>query len=579
MKVNYKKTSILVALAIFFLISSAPKTLAQKKKNKSDKEGISKERTQEAEKYFMEGMKEYLLENYSKAVDNIEKSLSFYPDNAAAYYIIAQVNVKQNNLFKSISYAQKAIELDPSNKYYHLLLANIFERKQDFEDASKVLNNMLKVVPNSTEHYYDLAIIYLYLNKLDEAVKCFDKFEKAYGISEELIKQKQQIYLKNNKINEAISEGKKLINAFPDEPRFMIGLIELLVANNKNDEAEKFILEILKKDPYNGYANIYLHEIYLSKNQPQKAFDALRLAFKSQELEIDIKIGVLVGKIRQLPNEEIKQQCLILSSDLVIAHPSESKAYAMNADVLVLSGKNEEALSYYLKSVKLDNTHFKIWQQIVILDQELNLNDSLKKHSEKALELFPNQAVFWFYNGIAHQIDKNYKKSVASFEEGRKLSINDKPLLLQFYTLLGDSYNGLKEYKKSDECFEEALKFDDNNFLVLNNYSYYLSLRKDKLDYARKMSEKVVKENPENATYLDTYAWILYVMKDYEKAKEIFERIANKTNNGTIIEHYGDVLYQLGQKDMAVEQWKKAKGMGEASELIDKKISDKKLYE
>jgi tetratricopeptide (TPR) repeat protein len=174
---------------------------------------------------------------------------------------------------------------------------------------------------------------------------------------------------------------------------------------------------------------------------------------------------------------------------------------------------------------------------------------------------------------------KNYKKSVISFEEGRKLSMNNKNLLVQFYTLLGDTYNSLKDFKKSDENFEEALKIDENNFLVLNNYSYYLSLRRDKLEYAKKMSERVIKEFPDNANYLDTYAWVLYVMKDYIKAKEIFEKIVNNTDNGVIVEHYGDVLYQLGEKDLALEQWRKAKTLGETSDLIDKKISDKKLYE
>jgi tetratricopeptide (TPR) repeat protein len=277
--------------------------------------------------------------------------------------------------------------------------------------------------------------------------------------------------------------------------------------------------------------------------------------------------------------ESHKQNCLNLANLLVEQYPNESKVYAMRADILVLSGKNEMALVDYLKSTKLENTNYKIWEQIVIIEQELNMVDSLIKHSEAALELFPNQASFWFYNGLAHQMKKNYKKSVISFEEGRKLSMNNKNLLVQFYTLLGDTYNSLKDFKKSDENFEEALKIDENNFLVLNNYSYYLSLRRDKLEYAKKMSERVIKEFPDNANYLDTYAWVLYVMKDYIKAKEIFEKIVNNTDNGVIVEHYGDVLYQLGEKDLALEQWRKAKTLGETSDLIDKKISDKKLYE
>ncbi len=575
MKNNFPRL-ILLALALIFAEFSADAQFLKKKA----KDNISREQQQEAEYVFSDGMKEYELDNYAKALGSFEKSLLLDKTNAAANYMIAQIYMKQNNLFKATQYAQKAIELSDTNKYYYLLLAQILERKQDFTEATKVYLNLFKKIPNTTEHYYDLAAVYLFQGKYDDAIKCYEKIEKYYGVSEEVSRQKQQIYLKQGKLNEAIIEGRKLIETYPDDSRHLVALIELLVTNDKIDEAEKIVTDLLKKEPNNAFANLALHDIYKSKGDLKKANEKLEIAFRSPDLDVETKIGILIGKIRQMQGDEtLKELCQSLAAILIQVHPLESKAFAINADVLVISGKSQEALTNYLHSVKLDNSHFKIWQQIVILDSELNLIDSLKNHSEKALELFPNQSVFWFYNGLAFQFQKNYKKATVSFEEGKKLAMKDNNMLVQFNTLLGDSYNGLKEYKKSDECFEEVLKSDVNNYVVLNNYSYYLSLRKDKLDQARKMSERVVKEFPENATYLDTYAWILYVMKEYGKAKDVFEKIVDASNNGTIVEHYGDVLYQLGQKDKALEQWKKAKTLGEASDFIDKKISDKKLYE
>ncbi|MNL47140.1 Tetratricopeptide repeat protein [compost metagenome] len=125
------------------------------------------------------------------------------------------------------------------------------------------------------------------------------------------------------------------------------------------------------------------------------------------------------------------------------------------------------------------------------------------------------------------------------------------------------------------------MKADPDNDHVLNNYSYFLSLRKEKLDLALKMSEKLVQQHQNNPTYLDTYAWVLYIRKDYKKAKEFLEKAMLDSSgvSGTIVEHYGDVLFKLGERDNAVAQWKKAKRMGETTELLDKKIATGALHE
>lgn len=534
---------------------------------------------QKAEEFFSEGVKEYTIENYLKAIQFFEKSLEYNPNSAATYYMIAQIYNRQNNLYKSILFAQKAIKLDESNKYYHLLLAQIYYKKQDFNECAKVYANVLKKLPGTVEYNYELANIYIQLNKLEEAIKCYERIEKAFGISEDIIRQKQQLYLSLNKVDDALAQGKRLVDAFPDDPIFIVTQIEILISTARIAEAEKMANDLIKKFPEYPNGLIVLSEIYRMKGDLRKSAEFLERVFRNTEFDVDSKIGLLIEKVKLLPNEEVKKQCLTLGEILVSNYPNNHKVLAIYADIMAISENSRAALQYYLKSIRIDDAHPKIWQQICILDHELNEIDSLKVHSEKALEISPNETIIWFYNGLANQILKNYKKSSAAFEEGKKLAGNDRNLLLQFNTMLGDSYNGSKEYKKSDEAFEDALKLDVNNYLVMNNYSYYLSVRKEKLEYAKKLSERVIKDNPTNDTYLDTYAWILYMMKDYEKAKEIFEKIISKTDNGTIVEHYGDVLYQLGDKSKALEYWQKAKKLGDFSDFLERKINDKKLYE
>jgi predicted Zn-dependent protease len=115
---------------------------------------------------------------------------------------------------------------------------------------------------------------------------------------------------------------------------------------------------------------------------------------------------------------------------------------------------------------------------------------------------------------------------------------------------------------------------------VLNNYSYYLSIRKENLDKAEKMSALLVKNNPDNPTFLDTHAWVLYERQKYREAKKFIERaISTGKANATHFEHYGDILYQLGDVDGAVKQWEKARGMNAKSEILNKKIANRKIYE
>ena len=187
--------------------------------------------------------------------------------------------------------------------------------------------------------------------------------------------------------------------------------------------------------------------------------------------------------------------------------------------------------------------------------------------------------MLWFYNGTAHLIKKNNAKAVKSLEYGKKLAADNAELQNQFNMQLGDTYQSMKEYAKSEAAYESVLALDPNNAHVLNNYSYYLSLRNTNLEKAKNMADRLVKQNPKDATYLDTYAWVLYKLKDYQGAKKHLEAAVALKKDADILEHYGDVLYQLGDKDEAVQQWLKAKQAGAGSEFIDRKIKEKKLYE
>jgi tetratricopeptide (TPR) repeat protein len=579
--------NILLATCCFFWLASAnANAQSSKKKNKAAATAEASQVIQPTEQdkqiseaLFLDGLKYFMLEDYQQALQLFQKAYTLTPNNAGLNYKLGETYLLLKDAKAAVPFARSAISLDSKNPYYYLLLAQLHTDQKQFDAAAQAYNDLLRNVPNSEEYLFNLADLYLAQARYDDALKTYERIEKQFGELEQLTVNRQQIYLRQKNIEKAIQEGEKLIASYPTEARYFLAQAELYNASQKTDKAIAVLDKALRIEPNNPFAHLMLSDLYRQKGNLPESEKRVKTAFASSDLDIDTKVRILVDFIRQLPNPALEDVSLELVDLTVKTHPEEAKAYAVAGDLQTIVGKKEKARNNYLKAVKLDDSHFKIWQQIVLLDAELNQSDSLVIHSTKALELFPNQAVFWFYNGTGHMIEKNYAKAVKALEYGKRLSANETELVSQFNLQLGDSYNSLKEYKKSDEAYEAVLSSDANNEHVLNNYSYFLSLRNENMQKAKSMAERLIKQHPNNPTYLDTYAWVLYKLGEYAEARKYLEQAVAISDDATIVEHYGDVLFKLGKKEEAVSQWQKAKLKGEASAFIDKKIKDKKLYE
>ncbi|GAA4350646.1 tetratricopeptide repeat protein [Hymenobacter saemangeumensis] len=541
---------------------------------------LTEHEREQSEALFVEGVKHIMLEDYTKALERLLKAYAINPQNAAVNYKIAEANLLSGNMRDAANYAEAATRLDSKNAYYYLLLAQVQATQKQYDAATRTYATLIKEVPDSGGYLFNLADLYLAQNRLPDALATLDQAEKQFGQVDEISFKKQQIFLKQNKLDLAIAEGEKLIKANPTEARYVLAQAEMYANNNRLPDAIRVAQQALKLEGDNPQAHMILAAVYKQQNKSAEAEEEIKQAFNSPALDIDDKVRILVGYIKQLPNPAVNQTALDLAATTVRVHPKEAKAYAVAGDIQTLTDNKKDARDTYLKALKLDNSKFQIWQQVVLIDAELNQTDSLLVHTDKALELFPNQAALWFYNGVAHVLNKQYLKGVKALEHGRKLVTGNSELLSQFDTQLGDAYYELKQYDRSDAAYEAALATDPDNVSALNNYSYYLSVRGVKLDKAKQMAGKVVKQHPNNDTYLDTYAWVLYKMKDYAGARTHLEKALQTSKDAAVIEHYGDVLYQLGEKDKAVAEWQRAKQAGPgASQLLDRKLKDRKLYE
>jgi len=568
---------IITVLLCALILCGSQGLFAQKSKKRQSKNRESSLR--EAEFYFTEGEKYYILEDYAKALGLFQKSLEIVPENATLYYKIAQIHVKGNNLLKALQNINIALDLNQNNKYFYVLAADINTQLGDFQAASERLEQMTSRLESTDQYLFELAALYLYQKRYDDALASYDKIEKAYGIAEEVTTQKQKIYLQMNDVEKALSEGSKLIEAFPDNYAYVLKQAEILIANERQDEAITFLNDYLNENE-NSEVRLVLSELQHDQGNEEAAIENLKKAFNDPSLPVDDKIQLLAQFRSGFTQNELQGLSLTLSKTLTEIHPDVADAHAVHGDILYALGKKSEAKNAYQKALEIDESNFSLWQNTLQILSELNKIDSVITISARALEIFPNQGALYYFNGSANLQKRNYEEAAFALERGKRLSTSNLGLVSAFNSMLGDAYNGTKEYEKSDRAFDAALDYDPDNFAVLNNYSYYLALRKDKLEKAEKMSAQTVKANPDNATFIDTYAWVLFMRGKYKEAKKAMEK-AFKTDGVSAIhyEHYGDILYKLGNIDAAVEQWQKAKGLNPNAELIDKKISDRKLYE
>ena len=234
-----------------------------------------------------------------------------------------------------------------------------------------------------------------------------------------------------------------------------------------------------------------------------------------------------------------------------------------------------------MKVIAIDSSLFGSWEQLLITESGLSDFKSLEKHSLTVMKLFPDRPISYLFAGMVNSQNKKFEEALNYYKKGIKLVRNNIPLSVQFYSFLGDTYHELKNDKESDESYEIALKLDPVNSIILNNYAYYLALRSEKLEQAKQMSFKAVELDPGNASNLDTKAWVLYKLNMFEEAKQVIEKAMNfdEEISAEVFEHYGDILFQLGEKKKAVKFWKMARKKGPESERLNQKIKGKKLNE
>ena len=535
----------------------------------------------EVKTLYFNALREKTIENLPTAVDLFNRVLQIDVANDAAMYELANLKKLQNDYPKAQQLLEKAVAIAKDNTWYWTALADCYEKTNDIDKLEDVFMQLIRLNPDKPDNYFDQANVYYHQKKYDDALKVYDEIEKITGPTDDLLADRQKIYLRQNHIDLATAQLQKMIDAHPSQIKYYLFLSELYNANNGQDKALKVLQDAEKINAKNGLVHLALAEIYRDKKDYESSYNELSVAFAIPEVDIDQKIKIVMGYIPKFPDPDAKASALELSRIITVTHPDEAKAWALYGDMLLQNGKTKDAKTMYQKSVSLNNQVYDVQEQLVRIEIGEGDNDAAIKDGENSLSYFPNQAWMNYLVGVAWLQKKDYNKAQGYLKNAMSLEMDDKELLSQGYSALGDCYHALQDNRNSDQAYDKALSYNPNNAFTLNNYAYYLSLRGDQLDKAASMSKRSNDLQPNNASFEDTYAWILFKQRDFGGAKQWIEKALadDKTNSAVKSEHYGDIMFYLGNVDTAVENWKKAKANGDQSPVLDRKINERKYIE
>lgn len=577
MQTTKHKILFLSLLGLLAFASCKTKSVASQKSNISDSENQLK-----AKSLFYNACREKIKGNAEIAGNLFRECIKLDPNNHAAKYELGNLYRFAGLYEMALKFAQEAATQKPDNEWYQLLLIECLHNRRLYNEACVAYEKLIKNYPDRYEFHQDLAAEYVFASKPEKALQSYDNITKKFGVIPENSLSKVRLLKEQKKWQDAETEMKLLIKSFPNESEFYTMLAELYQETNQFEKALSTYKEILTQDPENPYVHLALADYYRQMKMDQEFQKEIKIAFASHALDIDNKIKILVSYFsmtEQYP--QYLSQAYDLCEVLVATHPNEPKAHSIYGDFLFRDRRLKEAQAAFTKVIEYDKNKFAIWNQLLICDTELDQYDVLLKHSAECAELFPTQPAPYYFLALANLHLKNYKAAAEALANGKEFVLDTDPLIIRFLSVGGEVFQAMGEFEKSDKEFEEALRLDPNNDLLMNNYAYYLSLRKSKLDRAEKLIQRALEINNSNVSFMDTYGNILFQQERFNEAKTWLEKALKNggDNRPAILEHYGDVLYKTGETTKSVEWWKRSKEAGNKSEILEKKIKEGKWIE
>lgn len=531
--------------------------------------------------FYFEAVRQQAGEHYDAAFDLLQHCLAVDPCAAEVYFTQAAYYSTLGNDSAALQKMRVAAELEPDNDIYLERLAEANINMQRFDDAISTYERLYDNNRERSDVLDMLLRLYAQNKDYDAMIRTINRIENVEGRSEQTALSRMRVYSLQGKKKEELGELRNLARKYPGDMNYRVMTGNWLLQNGREKDALKEFEYVLEQEPDNHQAQMSMMDYYRAVGQDSLAGDMQEKMLLGGATPTDVKM-LLMRKV-VADNEQAggdSTQVLELFRRILAVPQRTSDMTELCAAYMSLKKMPQDTVMAVLADalrIAPDNAGMRLQMIQVLLSK--NDVDGIIELCRPALEYNPDEMVFYYFLGLGYNEKKDYDNALETLKRGIS-QINessDKTMVSDFYALMGDVLHRKGRAEEAFAACDSSLQWKDDNIGCLNNYAYYLSLEGRDLQKAEQMSYRTVKAEPDNSTYLDTYAWILFMQKRYEEARIYIDLAVrnDSTASGVILEHAGDIHAVAGDMEKAVEYWQKAADNGGGSALLPRKIKQR----
>ena len=543
---------------------------------------LSAEQQRKYDYFFLEAMRMKGKNEYDAAFGLLQHCLDINPTASSALYEISQYYMFLRQVPQGQVALEQAVAFAPDNYWYSQGLVSLYQQQNELDKAAALLEKMVTRFPSKQEPLFSLLDIYSRQEKYNDVISTLNRLEKRLGKNEQLSMEKFRIYLQMKDDKKAFQEIESLVQEYPMDMRYQVILGDVYLQNGKKQEAYDAYQKVLAVEPDNPMALFSMASYYGQTGQKELYQQQLDTLLLNKKVTSDTKISVMRQVIAENEQSSAKDstQVIALFDRMMKQDMDDPQIPMLYSQYLLSKNMEQEAVPVLEQVVDLDPTNKAARLMLVSAAVKKEDYKQIIKVCEPGIEATPDALELYYYLAIAyHQAEQGDSVlSVCNRALEHITPDTRKEVVSDFYSIMGDIYHTKKQMTEAYAAYDSALVYNPSNIGALNNYAYYLSVERRDLDKAEEMSYKTVKAEPNNSTYLDTYAWILFEKGNYAEARIYIDNAMKNDGekSDVIVEHCGDIYFMTGDVEGALNYWKKALEMGSESKMLKQKIEKKK---
>lgn len=543
---------------------------------------LSAEQQRKYDYFFLEAMRMKGKNEYDAAFGLLQHCLDINPTASSALYEISQYYMFLRQVPQGQVALEQAVAFAPDNYWYSQGLVSLYQQQNELDKAAALLEKMVTRFPSKQDPLFSLLDIYSRQEKYNDVISTLNRLEKRLGKNEQLSMEKFRIYLQMKDDKKAFQEIESLVQEYPMDMRYQVILGDVYLQNGKKQEAYDAYQKVLAVEPDNPMALFSMASYYEQTGQKELYQQQLDTLLLNKKVTSDTKISVMRQVIVENEQSSAKDstQVIALFDRMMKQDMDDPQIPMLYSQYLLSKNMEQEAVPVLEQVVDLDPTNKAARLMLVSAAVKKEDYKQIIKVCEPGIEATPDALELYYYLAIAyHQAEQGDSVlSVCNRALEHITPDTRKEVISDFYSIMGDIYHTKKQMTEAYAAYDSALVYNPSNIGALNNYAYYLSVERRDLDKAEEMSYKTVKAEPNNSTYLDTYAWILFEKGNYAEARIYIDNAMKNDGekSDVIVEHCGDIYFMTGDAEGALKYWKKALEMGSESKTLKQKIEKKK---